>query len=163
MIEPVSVRLAARLDVSGGPDSCWEYQAARSPRGYGTIGVMGKTRRAHRVAWELANGPIPEGLLVCHHCDNPPCCNPAHLFLGTDKDNVADMRAKGRGRALSGEEWRRVNLPRKLLTHCYRGHEFTALNTMVDGDGKRHCIECRRIRGRAQGPRPGRIRHAKSK
>ena len=51
---------------------------------------------AHRLAWEAANGPIPAGLLVLHHCDNPPCCNPAHLYVGTAKDNARDCKARGR-------------------------------------------------------------------
>ena len=75
---------------------CWEWNKARDPRGYGATWVDGRKDGAHRVAWALVNGPIPEGLCVLHHCDNPPCCNPVHLFLGTKRDNAADKVSKGR-------------------------------------------------------------------
>ena len=64
--------------------------------GYGIVRADGKTKRTHRVAWELSKGAIPDGMLVCHRCDNPPCVNVDHLFLGTDSDNSRDMVAKGR-------------------------------------------------------------------
>lgn len=72
---------------------CREWQGAIGIKGYGRVGGGGK---AHRAAWELTNGPIPDGLCVLHRCDNPPCCEPAHLFLGTKADNNRDMYAKGR-------------------------------------------------------------------
>jgi len=87
---------------AGADDACWEWQGQRHSFGHGTIASGGAEfggRRvlAHRLAWELANGrPVPDGMCVLHRCDNPPCCNPAHLFLGTDADNVADMMRKGR-------------------------------------------------------------------
>lgn len=78
-------------------DGCWLWTAARGPRGYGIVGIVGSTTRlAHRVSWALTHGPIPAGLHVLHRCDNPPCCNPDHLFLGTHAENMQDMAAKGR-------------------------------------------------------------------
>lgn len=78
---------------------CWEWQGSRSPLGYGRYyPAMGVKVLAHRHAYELANGPIPDGMQVCHTCDNPPCCNPGHLFLGTHQDNMADRQSKGRTR-----------------------------------------------------------------
>ena len=75
---------------------CWIWTAHKYPKGYGQFGFNGKVTAAHRVSWILHYGPIPEGLLVCHRCDNPSCVNPEHLFLGTAKDNAEDMGRKGR-------------------------------------------------------------------
>jgi hypothetical protein len=80
-------------------EGCWAWTGA-TVYGYGRIGAggtYGPALMAHRVSWELHNGPIPEGMNVLHRCDNPPCTNPEHLFLGTHADNVADKVAKGRG------------------------------------------------------------------
>ncbi len=89
----------------GQPDECWEWQKGRQKAGYGAINDRGKVLATHRVAWELANGPIPEGMHVLHRCDNPPCVNDGHLFLGTPKDNDTDKRKKGRAnhRGMKGE------------------------------------------------------------
>jgi hypothetical protein len=83
-----------------GTDGCWFWTGKQVGRGYGQIryqrdGIWSHAT-AHRVSWELHNGPIPAGLMVCHKCDMPPCVNPNHLFLGTAKDNIDDRTAKGR-------------------------------------------------------------------
>lgn len=88
---------------AGNSDECWPWKAARDPNGYGRITTGSKrdgtkvASLAHRVAWEVNVGPIPDGKHVLHRCDNPPCCNPTHLFLGDITDNNRDMWAKGRG------------------------------------------------------------------
>lgn len=81
-----------RITASG----CHEWIAYCLPAGYGRTRFHGKNMLAHRLAWKLAHGPIPKGKQVCHKCDNPPCCNPEHLFLGTAKMNARDSIAKGR-------------------------------------------------------------------
>ena len=75
---------------------CQLWTGAMSKNGYGAIKRGGRNLSAHRVAWEVAYGPIPEGLFVLHRCDNPPCVNVSHLFLGTQRENMRDMREKGR-------------------------------------------------------------------
>lgn len=85
-----------------GLNECWEWQAVkRENNGYGLFGVEGTMLYAHRVAWSLMNGKIPDGMYVLHKCDNRSCCNPNHLFLGTHQDNMSDMVNKGRQSRIS--------------------------------------------------------------
>ena len=95
-LEKTTERFWSRVDTSKGRFACWEWQSFRNEKGYGKMYFMGKMKRAHRIAYELENGPVPDGLLVCHICDNPPCCNPWHLAAATPKQNTQDMINKGR-------------------------------------------------------------------
>lgn len=85
-------------------DGCWEWNAYKNPKGYGAFSFNGRQRLAHRIAYQLYVGEIPDGLFVCHHCDNPRCINPSHLFLGTVSDNNRDRGNKGRGKDQYGEK-----------------------------------------------------------
>lgn len=98
-------RLAGRIKVT--PSGCHEFTGTRNPNGYGQLTIQRTVVRAHRVSWIANFGPIPDGLSVLHRCDNPPCINPTHLFLGTQSDNIKDAYAKGRaGLGLRPDEGR---------------------------------------------------------
>lgn len=84
---------SSKLNLVSG---CWEWQNILCPNGYGQMLILKKRKMPHRVAYEEFVGPIPNGLFVCHRCDNPACCNPEHLFLGTQQDNMDDKVSKGR-------------------------------------------------------------------
>jgi hypothetical protein len=124
-------RFLSRLVTGGTDGTCLEWTRYRHPSGYGQTFYNRKKISAHRLAWMIAHGPIPDEVLVCHRCDNPPCCNPSHLFLGDYKDNSQDMVAKGRH---AGQR----------VTHCRRGHQYSPENTRHIR-GKRMCKTCERI------------------
>lgn len=107
-MDPVE-RYLAKVD-RRGPDECWPWTAARFDKGYGAFRLGNGQLKAHRFGYEAFVGPIGDGLYVCHTCDNPPCQNPKHWFLGTHRDNAHDREAKGRGN--HGEGPLRRPLPR---------------------------------------------------
>ena len=122
---------------------CWEWIGGKSDSGYGILlsGLPSQRRpvRAHRLAWELHYGPIPPGLCVCHTCDCPGCVNPSHLFIGSHADNMADMKAKGRGRSSTGEASPRAKLKqidvdriRALFSSGLRIYEIARIEGLRD-------------------------------
>ena len=116
-------------------EGCIEWTGAANQYGYGRRQWKGRVVYVHRLAYEQAHGPIPPGLFVLHRCDNPPCYNPDHLFLGTQRDNLQDMSRKGRS-----------------IHRC--GHD----EWYVRKDGRRDCAVCARERDRRRRPaliRPG--------
>ncbi len=100
----------------GEPHECWEWQAFRFVNGYGQFWHQGRDGKAHRMAYTMAKGPIPEGLVVMHTCDNRACCNPDHLRLGTQGDNLQDMYDKDRRGKLTVED-------RKTIRHLYHAEQ----------------------------------------
>lgn len=137
-------RFKSKVRVS--ESGCWEWTGFQKPLrgmpnltvGYGSMSYRGKAWPAHRLSHHLLVGPIPDGLIILHKCDNPPCVNPDHLRLGTHQDNSLDASRKGRSRDMN-------------RTHCVNGHEFTPENIAWVTKNKsavRTCRTCQRIRQR---------------
>lgn len=101
------INARSRVDTVNG---CLIFEGCKNPRGYGSVRINKRTVLAHRAVWESLYGPIPNGLEICHRCDNPSCVWPDHLFLGTRRDNQHDMYSKNRGRKASGEAHHMVKL-----------------------------------------------------
>lgn len=103
-------RFWAKVDRSGGEDACWNWTAALDTSGYGNFKLQGRTCRASRLAYAISKGMFPLELNILHSCDNPTCCNPKHLSVGTHTDNMRDMEAKQRSRHPSAEKHGRHKL-----------------------------------------------------
>lgn len=133
-------RILSRITIEdhGYTSPCWVSNRSRCRGGYTIFtNAGGRRTQTHRAAYAAFVGPIPNGMYILHACDNPPCCNPAHLRPGTPKDNTADAMDRKR-------------LWVSRVTHCRHGHEYTPSNTYSAPDGKRRCIACRRGRATAQ-------------
>lgn len=140
MKKTIGERFLEKVD-RRGEDDCWLWLAGTSAGGYGLFFNKGRIM-AHRFSYQLHRGTIPQGLRVCHSCDNPPCVNPKHLWLGTPKDNTQDMMNKGRF------------VCRKRVSKCKRGHDLSIYGMPRD-DGQRYCRKCRQI--------VDKVRHARRK
>lgn len=120
----IEERFWRKVDQSGGPDACWLWTAYKSPPGYGQFNLAGKTTKAHRIAYELAVGPIPEGLDIDHLCNNKPCQNPAHMEPVTRAENA-------RRRHLANPEY------------CAKGlHRWSDPRVLYEHHRRRECRPC---------------------
>ena len=138
LVEINKITTRQRFNSSYTPEpmsGCWLWEGYCNKQGYGRISINSRLVSAHRLSWELHRGPIPNGLLVLHHCDVPACVNPDHLFLGTYQDNHDDSKKKGRRKYISGEEhynttltWKDVykirELRKKGMTYTDIGKQY---------------------------------------
>lgn len=137
----VEERFWSHVNVSGS-DSCWPWTAWKNDRGRGYTTYKGKNISAPRMAWMIHNNKeIPTGMMACHSCDNPSCCNPGHIWIGTCADNLRDAALKHR--MPSGDRHYHGKQDR-----CFRGHAFNTSNTDIKYNGERICKTCRNAVGR---------------
>ena len=124
LIQGTDITRFWRLVHKGLPRQCWEWQSTKNNSGYGKFWLNGKTALAHRVAYELHNGPIPAGFQVRHTCDNKPCVNPSHLLVGTGKDNARDALDRDRYRRGSGNGRAKLTEPQvSEIRQCWANGE----------------------------------------
>lgn len=117
-----------------GNNECWEWIASQNQYGYGRVWINNKIFLSHRLSYELHKGKIPKGLCVLHSCDNPPCCNPKHLFLGTHTDNMRDMERKGRSKHLKGDKHGSARLTLKEVIKIREIHASKKITIKEIGD-----------------------------
>lgn len=134
-------RMMSRVAPPHPKTGCWEWTGARHYFGYGRMGIARPdgtqtTEVTHRVAWTVFRGPIPDGVCVCHKCDNPPCVNPDHLFLGSHIDNMRDCQSKGRGRHYLGS----INAGSSHGMSKLTEPDVAAIKTMLAGGTKQSVI-----------------------
>jgi hypothetical protein len=134
-------------------NECWEWTAATSSKGYGQFAIGGVSKSTHRISYIMHKGKIPDGLMICHTCNNPPCVNPNHLYAGSNKENMQQASNEKR-------------LAPQQKTHCKAGHEFTPENTALYKQKKRGnaltrvCKTCKKINDKRRVNTPERQKYS---
>lgn len=148
--EEATKRFWEGADKKDDPDECWEWKGPREQAGYGLLFLNNEKIKAHRYSLQIKENKLLNSKdFACHHCDNPPCVNPNHLYIGNAKSNVRD--------AVKRNRWSNGNLKK---THCKRGHEFTEQNTRLNPRGERICKACdREIQNKRRSTPEGRAKY----
>ena len=145
-------------------DDCWDWNGTKSGWGYGNLNAgQRKYAHAHRISWEIHNGPIPDGMWVLHHCDNPPCSNPRHLYLGSHSDNVDDRQARARTNAkLDHEKVRQIvtlvlcRIPRAEVADLF-GVSDSTIDAVACGQNWSHVTTPAQIQAMRAMPRSDKV------
>lgn len=134
----IADNIFAHCDVSAGPSCCWPFLRSKNKQGYGHVWVNGRCEEAHRFAYSVAVGPIPDEMWVLHSCDFPSCCNPAHLRLGTPHDNAQDREVRARGNQPKGGNNGNAKLTTQDIIFIRRCQDIYTLQRMAEmlGVGK---------------------------
>ncbi len=146
-----NLTLRERFDLKWKSDSsgCWIWKASKNKQGYGYFKLDGRMQKAHRVSWMIFSGSVvKDDTCVLHHCDNPSCVRPNHLFLGTYSDNLIDSFKKGRRdqHRGSGVDWVEIRgVKGKKRSRCNRGHPFSGSNLYINRSGYQICRACSRL------------------
>lgn len=142
LTDKAKARFLSKVSIVPTADGCMEWMAGRNKAGYGTVSLGNKTFVATRIMYALHYGIDPSELNVCHTCDNPPCINPEHLFLGTKADNMQDMLSKGRANKACGERHRSRTSPETLSRgDTHNSSKLTAADIpLIRADTRMHCV-----------------------
>lgn len=141
---PVTRFMSKVVSSSISKDTCWQWKGAGKGNGYGAFSIDGTATQAHRAAYSLFVGPIPDGIDVCHACDNRACVNPDHLFLGTRSDNMKDAAFKGRMRGRKGQHLSELQV-QEIRRRVLAGERAASVSR---GTGVSHSIISNIVKGK---------------
>ena len=141
----IPCRFWSKVDKSSGEEKCWQWTGPFHYKGYGRFKIGITNKGAHRIAYEFQHGAIPEGKMVCHKCDNPGCCNPAHLWIGTNEDNLRDRQTKvrqARGESSGKSKLTELNVLEILSAKKFKGYIPSLAKKLKVSESTIQAIRC---------------------